>query len=70
MDIKTLLAKSGYAKTDKKPVKKTNFKRYQIALNPDKDADIIKLLDECENKTALIRYLLTEFYKYILNEKE
>ena len=45
------------------------FKRYQIAFNKNKDADIIELLDKCENKTELIRYLLREFYKYVEKEE-
>lgn len=50
---------------EKTPVKKEpTFKRYQIAFNREKDADIIKLLDSVDNKTELIRYLLKEFYKY------
>lgn len=49
----------------KEPGKKEpTFKRYQVAFNREKDADIIKLLDSVDNKTELIRYLLKEFYKY------
>lgn len=64
-----------YLASKKQPVdadvknKQPTFKRYQIAFNRNKDADIIEMLDSCENKTELIRYLLKEFYTYKL-EKE
>ena len=65
ININELLGRKSQVKTDvTKTSKEPTFKRYQIAFNREKDADIISLLDNVDNKTELIRYLLKEFYKY------
>ena len=66
ININELLGRKSPVKNeaDKTAKKEPTFKRYQVAFNREKDADIIKLLDSVDNKTELIRYLLKEFYKY------